>query len=68
MIQTSKKFQPLHLVALIFFSAVLIAACNNSSNDAKPVEEKPVEVKKDSLPPIDKTDSVTTTAPETIKN
>jgi hypothetical protein len=68
MIQTSKKFHPLRLVAFIFFSAALIAACNNSSNDAKPGEEKQVEVKKDSLPPIDKTDSVTTTAPETIKN
>jgi hypothetical protein len=63
-----KKIHPLRLVVVIFFSAALFAACNNGVKEVKPAEEKTVEAKKDSLPPIDKKDSVTTTAPETIKN
>ncbi len=71
MTQNIQKFHPLRYFVIVIFSAAIIVACNSNNKtneEPKPAEAQPAEIKKDSLPPIDKTDTVTTTAPETIKN
>jgi hypothetical protein len=61
-----KTFQPFRLLAIIFLAATLITACKNK--ESKTTEVQSTEVKKDTLPALDKKDTLSTTRPETIKN
>ena len=67
--QTFKSITALRLLGAVLLSSALFFACN--SKETKTVEttetKTVIEVKKDSLPPLN-TDDSSTTRPETIKN
>ncbi len=56
-------FYPLRWAAIILLAAFSFAAC-----ESKETKKTEIEVKKDSLPPLDTTNKGDTTRPETIKN
>jgi hypothetical protein len=60
-----QTLQPLRWLAIILLSATLVIACKNK--DTKTTEIKATEVKKDTLPALDK-DSSSKPRPEPIKN
>jgi hypothetical protein len=61
-----KTFQPFRLLTIIFLAASLMTACKNK--ESKTTEVQSSKEKKDTLPALDKNDTLSTTRPETIKN
>ncbi|MEJ7674863.1 MAG: hypothetical protein WKF59_19740 [Chitinophagaceae bacterium] len=55
----------LRLLAVILLTGTLFIGCEN--NKEKTIKKESIEIKKDSMPALDK-DSFSTTRPETIKN
>lgn len=62
-IKTKKSFQ---WMAIILLATTLMIACDNK--ETKTTEVEATEVKTDTLPALDKKDSLSTTRPEPIKN
>lgn len=65
--QSFKTKNLIKFAAIIFISSALLVSCNNTETKTTDAVSDTVEVKQDSLPPLND-DSTNTTRPETIKN